>query len=126
MITLIYNPVAQDTVTRPMAQAICLARGGEPVKYTNRGQEKVLFWDEQMALEIGPLERADNGEKVTPKQAVQMARSGDIQVRVDANDVQVLITRKTTVEQAIAQFKQKNERRVEKLLKEMAKQHQRS
>ena len=105
--TFIYNPPAQDTVVRPLAEAVCLARGGQAVLYFYRGQEGYVTLNEQLASRVGMLRRADNGEEVNPRQVAQIAQNQPIQIRVDVNDVHVIISARTTVEQAMKQFKRK-------------------
>ena len=106
-IMFIYNPPAQDTVVRPLAEAACLARGGQAVLYFHRGQEGYVTLNDQLAMRVGMLQRADNGEKVGPREVAQIAQNQPIQIRVDVNDVHVIISAKTTVEQAMKQFKRK-------------------
>ena len=106
-IMFIYNPPAQDTVVQPLAEAVCLARGCQAVLYFYRGQEGYATLNDQLALRVGMLQRADNGEKVSPREVAQIAQNQPIQIRVDVNDVHVIISAKTTVEQAMKQFKRK-------------------
>ena len=36
----IFRPVAQNTIIRPMAQAVCLMHGGKETKYVDEDVEK--------------------------------------------------------------------------------------
>ena len=112
----IYNPPAQDTVVKPLAEAICLARGGQTVLYSCNGQEGFVTFNDQLAFRVGMLKRADNGEEVNPQQVALMAQKQPVRIRVDVNDVHVMVSSETTIEQAMAQLRRKIDRYFEKVV----------
>ena len=108
MRTVIFEPVAQNTIVRPMAQAISLARGGETVPYIDTADKK------KKAVGMSDLSLMRLRAKIhgleTPMEANLVAfkaRHEGIQVRVLVNDVVVNITAETTLDQAMAQFRKK-------------------
>ena len=106
--TVIFDPVAQNTIVRPMAQAISLARGGEPVAYIDTSDKKKKVVDENnlawldLKMEVKGRQVSVDSNLVTFR-----ARHEPIQVLVLVNDVTVRVTSKTTVQQAMAQFRRK-------------------
>ena len=108
MMTIIFEPVAQNTIIRPMAQAISLARGGEKITYIDTADKKEKTVGER-DLDWLNLKAEIKGRQV-PVQASLVtlrAKQDPIQVLVLVNDVTVKITSKTTVQQAMAQFHKK-------------------
>lgn len=105
---VIFTPCAQNTVIRPMAQAICLACGGEPVEYVDTADHKTktVTLDQLGFLDLKT--KVGNREVNIEADLVAFrAHHEPVQVQVDVNDVEVIIDAKTTVEQAMAQFHQK-------------------
>jgi len=106
--TFVFEPVAQNTVIRPMAQAVCIARGGETVPYTDTAthKEKSVALSDLYFLTLST--KADDRMLTWDGyQVALIAQHTPVQICVDVNDVQVFITRDTTVEQAMADFHQK-------------------
>ena len=104
----IFTPVAQNTIIRPLAQAVCLARGGEDVSYVDTADHKtkvITSYD----LSCLPLHILKKGKKVNVEgQMVAFrARYEDISIRVNINDVFVTVTRNTTVDDSMAEFQRK-------------------
>ena len=108
MMTVIFDPVAQNTIVRPMAQAVCLAQGGKPVEYVDTSDQK------KKVINEGDLTWLDlkvdiKGRQIPVSSSLVTLRSkyGAVQVLVLVNDVVVKVTSKTTVQQAMAQFHRK-------------------
>lgn len=108
MMKVIFTPCAQNTIVRPMAQAICLAKGGEPVSYedTTDHQIKKVTLDQLSFLDL----KTNVGHKNIDVEATLVALRAHhepVQVLVNVNDVEVMIDADTTVEQAMIQFRKK-------------------
>ena len=105
---VIFTPCAQNTIIRPMAQAICLANGGKPVEYVDTAdhQKKMVTLDQLHFLNLKAKVNAKNVD-VEAGVVALWARHQPIQVQVNVNDVEVMIDAKTTVDQAMAQFRKK-------------------
>ncbi len=105
---VIFTPCAQNTIIRPMAQAICLANGGKPVEYVDTAdhKRKTATLDQ---LHFFDLQTKKDGKvvDVTVDFVVTRAHLEPVQVQVNVNDVEVMIDAKTTPDQAMAQFHQK-------------------
>ncbi|MBP5533894.1 MAG: hypothetical protein J6Y03_00080 [Alphaproteobacteria bacterium] len=104
--TVIFRPVAQNTVIRPMAEAVCIAHGGETVPYMDTAdhKEKKVTLDNLRCL---MLQSSDGcGQRLDAYQVALKARHSSVRVCVEANDVQVLVSKKTTLEQAMTAFYQ--------------------
>ena len=108
MMTVIFDPVAQNTIVRPMAQAVCLARGGEPVEYVDTSDKKKKVVSEEDLTWLD-LKAEIKGRQVPVESSLVTLRAkhGPVQVLVLVNDVVVKVTSKTTVQQAMAQFRRK-------------------
>ena len=108
MMTVIFEPVAQNTIVRPMAQAISLARGGEWVSYIDTADKKKKGVNEE-SLTFLNLRTEVNGrqEPINVDLVTLLAKYRPVRVLVLVNDVTVEVTSKTTVEQAMAQFHKK-------------------
>ena len=105
---VIFEPCAQNTIVRPMAQAICLANGGKPVEYEDPFRhEKMLVTLDQ--LHFLDLKTKSNGKDVNVEASLVALRAlhEPVQVQVNVNDVEVMIDAKTTVAQAMDQFHKK-------------------
>jgi len=105
---VIFTPCAQNTIIRPMAQAICLANGGEPVEYVDTAdhKKKMVTLDQLYFLDL----KAKGKGKDVPVEAdlvAMRAHHEPVQVQVNVNDVEVMIDAKTTPDEAVAQFHQK-------------------
>ena len=108
MMKVIFTPCAQNTIVRPMAQAICLAKGGEPVEYVDTADHKtktITVHD----LYYLTLQLPKNGKKINVdgNLVAFRARCEDIAIRVNVNDVFVMVSRDTTVNGAMTEFKRK-------------------
>ena len=105
---VVFDLCAQNTIIRPMAQAICMARGGMPVEYIDTAdhKKKVIFMNNLRFLDV-KVKEGHSEVNMTAYQVAQEARHETVQVQVNVNDVKVIVDAKTTVEQAMAQFHQK-------------------
>ena len=103
--TVIFRPVAQNTVIRPMAEAVCIAHGGETVTYTDTSDHK----EKKVSLsDLRRLMLQSNDEQILDAYQVALkARQTPVLVRVEANDVHVLVSKQTSLAQAMTIFKQK-------------------
>ena len=107
--TVVFEPVAQNTVIRPMAQAISLARGGEDVSYIDTAdkKEKIACLENSRWLNL----RTNVNGRWVPLEADLVAFKANqgisIRMRILVNDVTVNVTRNTTVDQAMKQFRRK-------------------
>ena len=104
----IFTPVAQNTIIRPLAQAVCIVNGGQETPYVDTADKKDkritldnLFWVS--------LEMTVDGQKkiIDGYQAAFLARHQPIKIQVNVNDIPVMISPKTTVTQAMNQYKRK-------------------
>jgi len=106
--TFIFEPAAQNTVIRPMAQAVCITHGGETTSYigTADHKEKVITLSDLRHL---MLHTTIKGQKLTLDgyEVASMARHTPLRVRVDVNDVQILVSKETSVTQAMSNFHRK-------------------
>ena len=108
MMTVIFEPVAQNTIIRPMAQAVSLARGGKTVPYVDTADKKKKVVDEKDLAWLN-LTTEIKGHQVPVKSDLVTFRAKHcpVQVLVLVNDVTVKVTSKTTVQQAMDQFYRK-------------------
>jgi len=109
---VIFDPCAQNTIIRPMAQAICIARGGKTVEYEDpyTHEKKVITLDQLRFLDLTAVKVGRRNVNIDAYQAAIIAQPQHgvpVQVQVNVNDVEVMIDAKTTVEQAMAQFYKK-------------------
>ena len=106
----IFRPVAQNTIIRPMAQAVCLMHGGEETKYVDPtdGKEKVVTSFDGSYLH---LESTVKGRKVLMdgNQVAFHAKHypQKTSIKAEINDVDIYIYPTTTVEAAMEQFRRK-------------------
>ena len=104
----IFTPVAQNTIIRPMAEAVCMVRGGETVTYVDTAdhKEKKITSENLYFL---TLQTSVNGKKVDidGRTVAFQASHKPAQIQVNVNDVTVMISPKTTVAEAMAQYKRK-------------------
>ena len=103
-----FDPVAQNTVIRPLAQAVCMAHGGEDVSYVDTADHKtktITVHD----LYYLTLQLPKNGKKINVdgNLVAFRAQHEDIAIRVNVNDVFVMVSRGTTVNGAMTEFKRK-------------------
>ena len=105
---VIFTPCAQNTIIRPMAQAICLANGGKPVEYvdTADNKRKTVTLDQLYFLDLKTKVKGKD-VAVEADLVATHAHHEPVQVQVNVNDVEVMIDAETTPEQAMAQFYQK-------------------
>ena len=114
----IFRPVAQNTIIRPLAEAVCMMHGGDDTPYVDPTdkKEKCITYD-KLGTIIG-LETIVNG-KNRPVNGDLVAFHAKhcpekTTMKVEINDVFVNVTTATTVEGALSQFyrklKQKNRR----------------
>ena len=106
----IFRPVAQNTIIRPMAQAVCLMHGGKETKYVDPtdGKEKVITSFDVSYLR---LETMVKGRKFL-MDGNQVAFHAEhypqkASIRTEINDVDVYIYPNTTVASAMEQFRRK-------------------
>lgn len=104
----VFTPVAQNTIIRPLAQAVCMVRGGETVEYTDTADHQKKTID-SADLYFLNLETKINGRKVDIDGTTVsfQARYKPARIRVNVNDVVVIVSRKTTVQSAMDQYKRK-------------------
>ena len=104
-----FIPPAQNTIIRPLAQAVCIVQGGNPVKYIDTADHK------EKEINLNNLYFVDvkttiNGRKTTldgRTLAFQVRHGKSLQLHVDINDVDIVISKETSVEKAMAQFQKK-------------------
>ena len=106
----IFSPVAQNTIIRPLAEAVCMVQGGQPVKYIDTADHK----EKQITLQDLSFLSVDvrvnrRAMSMNGDQVAFQARHKPIQIQVDINDIPVIISNKTTVEAAMAQYRRKFE-----------------
>ena len=107
----IFKPVAQNTIIRPLAEAVCMMRGGEDTLYTDPTdkKEKHITYDKLHSI-IG-LETTVNGRKQTVDGDLVAFQARHFpqktHMKVEINDVFVLVTPATTVQEAMNQFHRK-------------------
>ena len=106
----IFRPVAQNTIIRPMAQAVCLMHGGEETKYVDPtdGKEKVITSSDVSYLR---LETMIKGRKflMDGNQIAFHAKHypHKASIKTEINDVDVYIYPTTTLASAMEQFRRK-------------------
>ena len=107
-LTVIFEPPAQNTVIRPMAEAVCIAQAGQTIPYTDTAdhKEKSISLSDLHGVTLranikGQQQRLDGYE------VALRAKEMPVRIRVDVNDVQVFISEKTTVTQAMNAFYRK-------------------
>ena len=107
-VTIVFEPVAQNTVIRPMAQAVCMARGGESIPYIDTAdhKEKIITLSDLHFLTLTTKIKGHN-QLLDGHQVALAAKKTPIQIRVDINDIQIFVSRNTTLTQAMADFYQK-------------------
>ena len=108
MLKFIFEPVAQNTIIRPLAEAVCMARGGSTVKYTDTAdhKEKKVTYENIFFLRLQTLE---NGKKVNidGRTVASQASFSPVQIQVNVNDVAIMISPTTTLAEAMDQYKKK-------------------
>ena len=104
----IFDPVAQNTVIRPLAQAVCMVRGGDDVQYVDTADHKTKTITAHDLYYL-TLQLPKNGKKINVdgNLVAFRAQHEDISIRVNVNDVFVIVSRGTTVDGAMAEFKNK-------------------
>ncbi len=106
----IFRPVAQNTIIRPLAQAVCMMHGGEDTPYidpTDKKEKCITYNNLHM---IFGLEITVNGHKRSIDGnlvAFQARHCPEARMQVEINDVFVYVTPTTTVQEALAQFHRK-------------------
>ena len=105
-----WAPCAQSTITRPMAEAISLARGGMPVQYFDtqcRKEKEVNAYDLHM-LNLDEVKVDGKESPMRGDEAAILARHADkVCVKLQINDVIVEISKETTIDEAVKQYKDK-------------------
>ena len=125
-VTFVFDPVAQNTVIRPMAQAVCIAHGGETIPYTDTSdhEKKQITLSDlyylTLTAKIGGRRQTLDGTH-----AAMMAKQMPVLVRVDVNDVQVFVSKETTLAQAMQDFHKKINSQYDYLLNREAPSRQR-
>jgi len=104
----IFTPVAQNTIVRPVAQAICIARGGEDVEYVDTADHKTktITANDLYFLTL-QLHRKDKKIAVDGGLVAFRAQHENISIRININDVFVTVSRISTVDGTMAQFRRK-------------------
>ena len=106
----VFRPVAQNTIIRPVAQAVCLMHGGADTSYIDPtdNQKKVITSFDVSSLS---LEAVINGRKVLMNGYDVTFHSAhypqNSRIKAEINDVNVYIYHNTTVDEAMAQFYKK-------------------
>ena len=104
----IFDPVAQNTIVRPLAQAVCMARGGEPVEYVDTSDHKTkVVTDSDISYLTLQVPRKGGNVNVNGTLVALRAMREDITIRANINDVSVFISRNTTVDGAMSEFQRK-------------------
>lgn len=106
--TLFFDPPAQNTIIRPLAEAVCISHGGEPTFYVDTSDHKTkviaLEWLHFLTLQT-QIDGA--GKRIDGYKAALLARHNPLEIQVNINDIPVLISPKTTVTQAMNQYHRK-------------------
>ena len=115
-----FKPVAQNTIIRPLAQAVCIMHGGKKTDYidpTDKQKKSITPKD----LWTISLEITKNGKPVTIDGglAAFQALHYSAEMKVEINDIPVVITPDTTVTEAMAQFRKKYNQRNKKFLRHL-------
>ena len=124
---LIFRPVAQNTIIRPIAQAVCMMNGGQNTKYVDPTdkKEKVIVDSDVAYLS---LEARINGHKVPMYGYDVVFHTSHFPdqsyIKAEINDVFVYIRRSTTVEAAMKQFRKKITRHNERLMRDSSRQRE--
>ena len=115
----IFEPVAQNTIIRPLAQAVCMARGGEDVSYVDTADHKTKTITANDISSL-TLQVSKKGQTINVDGTLVAfrARYEDISIRVDINDVSVSVSRDTTVNGALAEIKRKIATHNKKMMRE--------
>lgn len=106
----VFRPVAQNTIIRPVAQAVCLMHGGDDTSYVDPtdNKEKVITSSDVASL---CFDTRINGRKVQMYGYDVAFHSAhypqNSRIRAEINDVNVYIYPKTTVKEAMNQFYKK-------------------
>lgn len=105
-----FSPVAQNTIIRPLAEAVCMMHGGEDTPYIDPTdkKEKCITYGNLHTI-IG-LEVLVNGQKRRIEGnlvAFQARHCPNARMQVEINDVVVNVKPTTTVQEALNQFYKK-------------------
>ncbi|MBR6411975.1 MAG: hypothetical protein IKS41_02295 [Alphaproteobacteria bacterium] len=104
----IFSPVAQNTIVRPLAQAVCMARGGEPVEYVDTADHKTkTVTSNDISYLTLQVPRKSGNVNVDGTLVAFRAMHENVTIRADINDVSVFISRNTTVDGAMGEFQRK-------------------
>ena len=108
MMTVIFKPVAQNTIIRPLAQAVSLVRAGETVTYIDSAdkKEKNVSYEDLFYLDLKTIIKGRQ-VPVEANLVTFWAKHSSVQVLVLVNGVTVKVTSNTTVQQAMSQFHRK-------------------
>ena len=105
----IFIPVAQNTIIHPLAQAVCIVQGGKPVRYIDTAdhKEKEINPNNLYFINIKTTinDRKTNIDGRTL--AFQVKHGKPIQLHVEINDIDVVVSKETTVNEAMNQFRRK-------------------
>lgn len=105
-----FQPVAQNTIIRPLAEAVCMMHGGETTPYTDPTDNREKYISYDLLHLITGLETKIHGqkEKITGNLvAFQAHHYPNVHMQVKINDVTINIDQTTTVPEALAQFHKK-------------------
>lgn len=103
---ILFEPEAQDSIIHPIAQAVCIARGGLPTKYVdsvNKTQRYITIHD----LHFLNLKVRSNGKYIplNASQVILKAKEQPLKIRLKINDVQLLISKNSDPQQVLKNFK---------------------
>jgi len=105
---VIFEPAAQNTIIRPMAQAVCIAQGGKDVDYIDTADHKKKTVGLENLSFLTVQARINKRDfNLNAYDVAMKAKHEPVLVQVNVNDVKVLVSPTTTVEQAMAQFHKK-------------------
>ena len=105
---LTYDPVAQETIIRPLAEAVCIVQGGKTITYKDpkNNKEGSVSLNDLYFLRLKNKVNSQD-ETVDGYLASFWARHNPLKIQVNVNDIPVLISPETTVTQAMNQFRRK-------------------
>ena len=107
-----------------LAQAVCMARGGAEVVYEDPNDHKkrtlaeddLPLWKQlETQNPKHPVTRVFCAREITAGSVVAVAQLFPVKIHVNLNEVDVVVEAKTTVEQAVDQYRQKLEQKNQKL-----------
>ena len=104
--TIIFEPEAQDSIIYPIAQAVCIARGGIPTKYIDQVNKTKRYITIHNLHSLN-LKVQSNG-KYIPLNAYEVtlkAKEQPLKIHLKINDIQILISKNSDPQQVLKKFK---------------------